>query len=88
MRRFLCSNTGLKEDPIRNRSYENLDTRTNYGAFIQFNIDKNGVYTCVRHDMAHNHEMIPFEKRHLLRSQRKIKPEQLEFISTLKASGV
>ena len=88
MRRFLCSNAGLKEDPKRNCSYENLDTHTNCGALVQFNIDKNGLWICVRHEMVHNHEMIPVEKRHLLRSQRKIKPEQLKFINTLKATGV
>ncbi|XP_021772683.1 protein FAR1-RELATED SEQUENCE 5-like [Chenopodium quinoa] len=47
-----------------------------------------GVWTVVKHNMDHNHAMIPTEKRHLLRSQRKIQGEHLKFISTMKTSGV
>ncbi|XP_021775186.1 protein FAR1-RELATED SEQUENCE 5-like [Chenopodium quinoa] len=54
----------------------------------RFHIDHLGVYTCTRHEMVHNHAMIPPEKRHLIRSQRDVNKEQLLFISTMKLSGV
>ncbi|XP_021751565.1 protein FAR1-RELATED SEQUENCE 5-like [Chenopodium quinoa] len=38
--------------------------------------------------MVHNHEMIPVDKRHLIRSQRDFSKEQIKFISTLRLNGV
>ncbi|XP_021767605.1 protein FAR1-RELATED SEQUENCE 5-like [Chenopodium quinoa] len=67
------------------RKYSKLDYRTCCEAYIDFVIDEKGVWTA---NMDHNHAMIPVEKRHLLRSQRKIQGEHLKFISTMKASGV
>ncbi|KAL2942107.1 Protein FAR1-RELATED SEQUENCE 5, partial [Bienertia sinuspersici] len=89
MRRYLCSKAGLKDDSKkRTRCYDKIDMRTDCKAFLQFQIGKDGVWTCVRHEMVHNHEMVPLEKRHLLRSQRNVNNEQLHFMSTLKSSGV
>ncbi|KAL2921555.1 Protein FAR1-RELATED SEQUENCE 5 [Bienertia sinuspersici] len=89
MRRYLCPKAGLKDDSKkRTRYYDKIDMRTDCKAFLQFQIGKDGVWTCVRHEMVHNHEMVPLEKRHLLRSQRNVNNEQLHFMSTLKSSGV
>ncbi|XP_021747347.1 protein FAR1-RELATED SEQUENCE 5-like [Chenopodium quinoa] len=88
-KRFLCANEGYKDDKCRNRrAYEKLDCRTGCNAFIQFFVDHDGVWTCSRHEMVHNHDMIPVEKRYLIRSQRSVNDEQLRSISTLKMSGV
>ena len=77
MRRYLCSNAGVKDDSKKvTRGYDRVDIRTNCKAFVQFSIGKDGVWTCIRHDMVHNHEMVPLDKRHLLRSQRKITDDQ------------
>ncbi|XP_021753449.1 protein FAR1-RELATED SEQUENCE 5-like isoform X2 [Chenopodium quinoa] len=89
MKRFVCCNEGFKDNKCKNkRIYEKLDHRTGCLAFVQFHIDHLGVYTCTRHEMVHNHAMIPPEKRHLIRSQRDVNKEQLLFISTMKLSGV
>ena len=70
-KRFVCANEGFKDDKRKNRrSYEKLDVRTDCSAFVRFHIDHKGVWTCKRHDMVHNHDMIPLEKRHLIRSHR------------------
>ncbi|KAL2900779.1 Protein FAR1-RELATED SEQUENCE 1, partial [Bienertia sinuspersici] len=67
MRRYLCSKADLKDDSKkRTRCYDKIDMRTDCKAFLQFQIGKDGVWTCVRHEMVHNHEMVPLEKRHLL----------------------
>lgn len=89
MKRFVCSNEGHKDDKCeRSRSYERLETRTGCGAFVHFNIDREGVWLCTRHNMVHNHPMIPVEKRHLLRSQRVLDKDYIRFLSTLRSSGV
>ncbi|XP_021735691.1 protein FAR1-RELATED SEQUENCE 5-like [Chenopodium quinoa] len=89
MKRFVCTNEGFKDDKCRNnRLYERLNIRTGCLAFVQLSIDRSGVYTCTRHEMVHNHEMIPVDKRHLIRSQRDISKEHINFISTLRLSGV
>ncbi|XP_021773309.1 protein FAR1-RELATED SEQUENCE 5-like, partial [Chenopodium quinoa] len=68
MKRFVCCNEGFKDNKCKNkRIYEKLDHRTGCLAFVQFHIDHLGVYTCTRHEMVHNHAMIPPEKRHLIR---------------------
>ncbi|XP_021772600.1 uncharacterized protein LOC110736633 [Chenopodium quinoa] len=41
-----------------------------------------------KHYMKHNHHMIPLEKRQLLRSQRSVSKENLQFSSALRCSGV
>ncbi|XP_056690110.1 protein FAR1-RELATED SEQUENCE 5-like [Spinacia oleracea] len=89
MKRFLCSCEGVKDEKRkRTRSYARLDTRTGCTAFVQFSIGKDGVWTVVNHNMIHNHAMVPLNKRHLIRSQRKVSKEALYFMCTLKASGV
>ncbi|XP_021735745.1 protein FAR1-RELATED SEQUENCE 5-like [Chenopodium quinoa] len=88
-RNYVCSNAGLKDTSSKvPRKYSKLDYRTCCEAYIDFVIDEKGVWTAVKHNMDHNHAMIPVEKRYLLRSQRKIQGEHLKFIRTMKASGV
>ncbi|XP_021744055.1 protein FAR1-RELATED SEQUENCE 5-like [Chenopodium quinoa] len=88
-RNNLYSNVGLKDTSSKvPKKFSKLDCRTCCEAYIDFVIDEKGVWTAVKHNMDHNHAMIPVEKRHLLRSQRKIQGEHLKFISTIKASGV
>ncbi|XP_021714881.1 protein FAR1-RELATED SEQUENCE 5-like [Chenopodium quinoa] len=89
MKRFVCCNEGWKDEKAKNkRTYERLNIRTGCLAFIQFKIDRLGLWTCTKHYMKHNHHMIPLEKRHLLRSQRNVSKENLQFMSTLRCSGV
>ncbi|XP_021852147.2 protein FAR1-RELATED SEQUENCE 5-like [Spinacia oleracea] len=88
MRRFLCSNSGfedVKKETLR--KYERSEMRTGCTAFTQFSITKDGVWAVARHNMTHNHHMIPANKRYLLRSQRDITGEQLKYLSAMKASG-
>ncbi|XP_056695553.1 protein FAR1-RELATED SEQUENCE 5 [Spinacia oleracea] len=73
MRRFVCSNAGFKD--VKKETSRN------------FFITKDGVWIVVRHNMIHNHLMIPADKRYLLRSQRDITEEQLKYFSAMKASG-
>lgn len=89
MRKFLCSNAGLKDEKRkRTRAFEKLNIRSGCKAFVQFHISEDGVYRVIKHNMVHNHPMIPADKRHLLRSQRKVNKDQKQFISNLKSSGV
>ncbi|XP_021867369.1 protein FAR-RED ELONGATED HYPOCOTYL 3 [Spinacia oleracea] len=85
MRRFVCTAfkdvrfvdscfKDVKKETLR--KYERSELRTCCTAFIQLCITKDGVWTVVRHNMTHNHHMIPAAKRYLLRSQRDITEEQ------------
>ncbi|XP_021742873.1 protein FAR1-RELATED SEQUENCE 5-like [Chenopodium quinoa] len=88
-RKYFCSNAGLKDHSKSDvRRFEKLDVRTDCKAYVEFIIDDKGIWTVTKHFMEHNHAMIPLDKRHLLRSQRKVNQQQLKFISNMKASGV
>ncbi|XP_019179493.1 PREDICTED: protein FAR1-RELATED SEQUENCE 5-like [Ipomoea nil] len=89
MKRFYCSKAGhkVKVNPGV-RSYSKIDLRTGCGAFVQFDVDGNGVWTITKHEKGHNHELCPSDKSHLLRSHRKVGKNQLSYLKDLKRSGV
>ncbi|XP_021843580.1 protein FAR1-RELATED SEQUENCE 5-like [Spinacia oleracea] len=88
MRQFVCSYEGFKGKSVEPKVYNKLDTRTGCKAFRQFDVDKLGVYICVKHGMVHNHDMVSKDKRQWLRSHREVTSQQLSFISSLKESGI
>jgi len=94
-KRYCCSKQGTKrsilsknEEHIDTRSYRKKVTRVGCKAMVQFSIDRNGVWTVTRHDKIHNHPFCDLSKRHLLKSQRTVTPDQLELLKLMHSSRI
>ena len=73
MKRFYCSKAEEKEKVTKeNKCYSKLDVRSSCKAFIQFDVDENGVWTVTRHEKEYNHELCGSSKTHILRSHRRV----------------
>ncbi|XP_031094305.1 protein FAR1-RELATED SEQUENCE 5-like [Ipomoea triloba] len=89
MKTFLCSKAGSKSKKNSSvKAYSKIDLRTGCGAYIQFDVDGNGVWTVTKHEKAHNHKLSTKDKSHLLRSHRRVGNNQLSYLRDLKKSGV
>ena len=89
MKTFLCSKAGSKSEKNSGvKAYSKIDLRTGCGAYIQFDVDGNGVWTVTKHEKAHNHKLSTKDKSHLLRSHRRVGNNQLSYLRDLKKSGV
>ena len=87
MKRFCCSKAGEKEKVAKeNKCYSKLDIRSGCKAFIQFDVDENGVWTVTRHEKEHNHELCGSSKTHLLRSHKRVTKNQLIYLQHFKES--
>ena len=81
MKRFCCSKAGEKEKVSKgNKCYSKLDVQSGCKAFIQFDVDENGVWTVTIHEKEHNHELCDSSKTHLLRSHRRVTKNQLIYL--------
>ncbi|XP_031106228.1 protein FAR1-RELATED SEQUENCE 6-like [Ipomoea triloba] len=57
-------------------------------AFVQFDLDRNGMCIVSNHEKLHNHELVPPTKSYLLRSHRSVSINHLSYLKDLKKSGV
>ncbi|XP_019167282.1 PREDICTED: protein FAR1-RELATED SEQUENCE 5-like [Ipomoea nil] len=87
MKKFCCSKAGYKANSGV-KAYSKIDTRTGCGAFVQFDVGDDGLWTVTKHEKVHNHELCVFNKSHLLRSLRSVGDNQLLYLQGLKDSGV
>ncbi|XP_019160719.1 PREDICTED: protein FAR1-RELATED SEQUENCE 2-like [Ipomoea nil] len=87
MKKFCCSEAGYKANSGV-KAYSKIDTRTGCGAFVQFDVGDDGLWTVTKHEKVHNHELYVFNKSHLLRSHRSVGDNQLLYLQGLKDSGV
>ncbi|XP_019179032.1 PREDICTED: protein FAR1-RELATED SEQUENCE 5-like [Ipomoea nil] len=87
MKKFCCSKAGYKANSGV-KAYSKIDTRTGCGAFVQFDVGDDGLWTVTKHEKVHNHELCVFNKSHLLRSHRSVGDNQLLYLQGLKDSGV
>ncbi|XP_019190297.1 PREDICTED: protein FAR1-RELATED SEQUENCE 5-like [Ipomoea nil] len=87
MKNFCCSKAGYKANNGV-KAYSKIDTRTGCGAFVQFDVGDDGLWTVTKHEKMHNHELCVFNKSHLLRSHRSVGDNQLLYLQGLKDSGV
>ncbi|XP_019161018.1 PREDICTED: protein FAR1-RELATED SEQUENCE 5-like [Ipomoea nil] len=89
MKRFFCAKAGYKQKPNSGvKLYSKIDMRTGCGAFVQFDVGGDGMWTVTKHLKEHNHELCSFGKSHLLRSHRRVGNNQLEYLKDMKSSGV
>ncbi|XP_019153614.1 PREDICTED: protein FAR1-RELATED SEQUENCE 7-like [Ipomoea nil] len=87
MKKFCCSKAGYKANSGV-KAYSKIDTMTGCGAFVQFDVGDDGLWTVTKHEKVHNHELCVFNKSHLLRSHRSVGDNQLLYLQGLKDSGV
>ncbi|CAI9089850.1 OLC1v1024497C1 [Oldenlandia corymbosa var. corymbosa] len=89
IKKFCCNREGYK------RSGENGDVcheRINFWcgcpAYIHFTVDKDGLWTCTKHLVDHNHDLVPNEMIGLLRSQREVDENDMKIIRDMTRSGI
>ncbi|XP_019185064.1 PREDICTED: protein FAR1-RELATED SEQUENCE 12-like [Ipomoea nil] len=87
MKKFCCSKAGYKANSGV-KAYSKIDTRTGCGAFVQFDVGDDGLWTVTKHEKVHNHKLCLFNKSHLLRSHKSVGDNQLLYLQGLKDSGV
>ncbi|XP_019164306.1 PREDICTED: protein FAR1-RELATED SEQUENCE 5-like [Ipomoea nil] len=89
MKRFSCSKAGYKVKANTGvKTYSKIDIRTGCGAFVQFDVGEDGLWTVTKHVKVHNHELCALDKSHLLRSHRRLGDNQLLYLKDLKKSSV
>ncbi|CAI9102810.1 OLC1v1001155C1 [Oldenlandia corymbosa var. corymbosa] len=57
-------------------------------AYIHFTVDKDGLWTCTKHLVDHNHDLVPNEMIGLLRSQREVDENDMKIIRDMTRSGI
>ncbi|KAK2452081.1 protein FAR1-RELATED SEQUENCE [Trifolium repens] len=90
---FYCSKQGFKnnepECEIASKvAYQRADSRTNCKAMVRFNVSKDGEWRITKLIMDHNHEFVPLEQRHLLRSMRKVSEAKGGVIKSMVNAGM
>jgi hypothetical protein len=90
---FYCSKQGFKnnepECEIASKvAYQRADSRTNCKAMVRFNVSKDGEWQITKLIMDHNHEFVPLEQRHLLRSMRKVSEAKGGVIKSMVNAGM
>ncbi|CAI9106182.1 OLC1v1005262C1 [Oldenlandia corymbosa var. corymbosa] len=68
--------------------HERVKFRCGCPAYIHFTVDKDGLWTCTKHLVDHNHDLVPNEMIGLLRSQRKVDENDMKIIRDMKRSGI
>lgn len=86
---IVCSNQGERgahssQDTIK----ENATTRTSCDARVQFSICRKGIRRVQKVVLEHNHYLASPDKRHMLRSQRRLVDADKMFISQMREAGI
>ena len=86
---FYCSKEGFKNNESEGEvSYERVDSRTNCKAMVRFNVSKEGVWKITKLVLDHNHDFVPPEQRHLLRSMRNMSNVKGGLIKSMVNAGM
>jgi len=89
MKEFCCFKEGFKNNETHGEaSYERADSRTSCKAMVRFNVSKEGVWTVTKLITDHNHDFVPPEQRHLLRSMRNISTAKGDVIKSMVNVGM
>ncbi|CAI9105826.1 OLC1v1004841C1 [Oldenlandia corymbosa var. corymbosa] len=68
--------------------HERINFRCGCPAYIHFTVDKDGLWTCTKHLVDHNHDLVPNEMIGLLRSQREVDENDMKIIRDMARSGI
>jgi len=81
---MVCSSQGQRE----NESSQKDNTRTGCNARVQFSISKEGIWTVQKVVEEHNHYLASPNKKHKLRSQRKVIEADRKLIGQIREAGM
>ena len=86
---FYCSKEGFKNnESVGEVTYERADSRTNCKAMVKFNVSKEGVWKITKLVLDHNHDLVPLEQRHLLRSMGNMSNVKGGLIKSMANAGI
>ncbi|CAI9090737.1 OLC1v1025564C1 [Oldenlandia corymbosa var. corymbosa] len=89
MKKFCCNHEGYKRSSGNGDvCHERVNFRFGCPAYIQFTVDKDGLWTCTKHLVDHNHDLVPNEMIGLLRSQREVDENDMKIIRDMTRSGI
>jgi hypothetical protein len=89
MKEYYCSKQGFKNNESQGEvSYERANSRTNCKAMARFNVSKEGVWKITKLVLDHNHDLVPIEQRHLLRSMRNMSNAKGDVIKSMVNAGI
>ncbi|XP_057432157.1 protein FAR1-RELATED SEQUENCE 5-like [Lotus japonicus] len=82
---FYCSKQGFKNnEPSGEVAYERADCK----AMVRCNVSKDGEWKITKLVVDHNHDFVPPEQRHLLRSMRKVTEAKGGIIKLMVSAGI
>ncbi|KAJ1382793.1 Zinc finger, PMZ-type [Sesbania bispinosa] len=85
---YYCSKQGFKNNELVGEvAYERADSRTDCKAMVRFNVSKDGVWKITKLELNHNHDFVPQEQRHLLRSMRGVSNAKGGLINSMVNAG-
>ncbi|KAJ1388781.1 FAR1 DNA-binding domain [Sesbania bispinosa] len=86
---YFCSKEGFKNNEVEGEvAYERANSRTGCKAMVRFNVSKEGVWKITQLVLNHNHEFVPPEQRHLLRSMRNVSTVKGSVIKSMVNAGI
>ncbi|KAJ1420945.1 Zinc finger, PMZ-type [Sesbania bispinosa] len=86
---YYCSKQGFKNNELVGEvAYERADSRTDCKAMVRFNVSKDGVWKITKLELNHNHDFVPQEQRHLLRSMRGVSNAKGGLINSMVNAGI
>lgn len=86
---IVCSNEGDRDTHSKHVTMkENATTRSCCGARVQFSICREGIWTVQKVILEHNHYLASPDKRHMLRSQRRLLEADKLMISQMREAGI
>ncbi|CAI9094758.1 OLC1v1030549C1 [Oldenlandia corymbosa var. corymbosa] len=68
--------------------HERIKFRCECPTYIHFSVDKDGLWTCSKHLVDHNHDLVPNEMIGLLRSQREVDENDMKIIRDMTRSSI
>ncbi|CAI9095018.1 OLC1v1030870C1 [Oldenlandia corymbosa var. corymbosa] len=89
MKKFYCNREGYKRSGGNGDvCHERINFRCGCPAYIHFTVDKDGLWTCTKHLVDQNHDLVPNEMIGLLRSQREVDENDMKIIRDMTMSGI
>ncbi|CAI9115334.1 OLC1v1016215C1 [Oldenlandia corymbosa var. corymbosa] len=89
MKKFGCNCEGYKRSSGNGDvCHERINFWCGCPAYIHYTVDKDGLWTCTKHLVDHNHDLVPNEMIGLLRSQREVDENDMKIIRDMTRSGI
>ncbi|CAI9102818.1 OLC1v1001163C1 [Oldenlandia corymbosa var. corymbosa] len=89
MKKFCCNREGYKRSSGNGDvCHERINFWCGCPAYIHFIVHKDGLWTCTKHLVDHNHDLVSNEMIGLLLSQREVDENDMKIIRDMTRSGI